>query len=373
MSVEGPALEPPRDNPYDRIVAQTREQRRLLSVHWELTYSCNERCSHCYLDVLAPSQAEPRLLTTRECQHVIDELAALGVLNLSFSGGEILTRGDFFQIAEYAHSKRFLLRLFTNGIQITPTVADRIAALHPYAVEISLYSTQPEVHEQITRIPGSFGLTARALRLLHERGVRTVIKTPLMRENVRELDALKAIAAELGAQFRYDITVTPKDNGSLTPLAHRLTDDDLLWLFRQNPDPAFWLARKDAPDGRTCQIARNALVIDPYGNVSPCVQVRTSAGNVRRQSVETIWKESPLWAEMHALVISEFPQCRVCELRRFCVRCHGLAFVEDGDIRGPASINCRQAFLRRQVLVEQGALPAPLPAAIRLQDELAPL
>ena len=361
MGVEGPEHQPNSTNRYAQIVAKTQNERRLFSVHWELTYRCNERCSHCYLDVLPPDGRATGELTNAECVRVLDELAALGVLHLTFSGGEILVRTDFFEIAEYARSNRFLLRLFTNGIAITPAIADRIASLHPYAVEISTYSTRAEIHERITRRPGSFALSIRALRLLRERGVRTVMKTPLMRENVREFHALESLAGDLGARYRYDITLTPKDNGNRAPLDHRLSDDDLLWLFRETLDPARWLDRKIFPGQRVCNIGRNALLIDPNGNVFPCVQLRRHVGNVCEKPLKELWETSPVWSEVDRLTLDELPVCRACEQQMFCVRCHGLAQLEDGELRGPASANCREALARRQVLSEKGALQDDFP------------
>lgn len=368
MSIEGPSHDPRAANPYTQIVAQTQTQHRLFSAHWELTYRCNERCTHCYLDVSSPHADTSGELTTADCFHIVDGLAAAGALNLAFSGGEILVRRDFFEIAEYARTRRFLLRLFTNGTLLTPSVADRIAALHPYAAEISIYSTQAEIHDTITRLPGSFELSTRALRLLRERGVRTVIKTPLMRENVREFHALQALAQESGAQFRYDITITPKDDGSRMPLQHRLTYDDLVWLFREAIDPNLWVSRTVKPEAGTCAIASNALLIDPYGNVFPCVQTRIAAGNLRQQSLQTIWEEAPVWKELAGLTLSALPMCRACELQTLCVRCHGLARLEDGDLRAPALVNCREALARRQVLVEKGALPTDYPMPARLRE-----
>lgn len=367
MSVSGPESQPAVSNPYNEILAQSERQHRLLSVHWELTYRCNEKCSHCYLDVFAPNAKVPGELSTEECFRVIDQMAELGVLNLTLSGGEILVRRDFFQIAEYARSKKFLLRLFTNGILIKPEVADRIAALHPYAVEISLYSARPDVHDEITQRKRSWELTTRALRLLSERGIRTLIKTPLMRENVRETDAIEALAKELGAQFKYDITITPKDSGGLEPLKHRLTYAELVEFFRHHIDSSLWVDRAVTDETRTCGITLKALSIDPYGNVFPCLQTRTNAGNLREESLREIWQSSPVWQELGHLTLGELPVCRTCELRTLCVRCHGLAASEDGDLRGPALVNCREALARRQALIDRGDLPANYPIPAHLQ------
>ena len=50
---------PPNDltgNFYTHLLSASQRQHRLLTVHWELTHRCNERCSHCYLDVLSPGR-----------------------------------------------------------------------------------------------------------------------------------------------------------------------------------------------------------------------------------------------------------------------------------------------------------------------------
>lgn len=368
MSVEGPSRIPEATTPYDQIVNRTRQQHRLFSAHWELTYRCNQQCSHCYLDVCPPQSAALDELSTPECFRLVDELAELGALNLTLSGGEMLVRHDWFQIAQYARARKFLLRLFTNGLLVTPRVADQMAELHPYAVEISVYGADAPTHERITRRARSFELVMRAFRLLQERGVRTAFKVPLMRENVRQFHTLRALAESLGARFRYDITITTKDDGSRAPLQHRLTYDDLVWLFREVIDPALWVERQLTPQSRTCAIATNALVIDPAGNVSPCVQVRTRLGNVHAHSLRAIWERASAWNELSHITVNDLPICRTCELQSVCVRCHGLALLEDGNLRAPATVNCLEALARRQVLIEKGALTEdayPIPAHLR--------
>jgi len=348
------------ENRYREIVGKAQRQRRLFSAHWEVTYRCNESCTHCYLDVLPPGAQAPGELTTDECQDILDQLATEGVLNLTFSGGEILVRRDFFEIAEYARKRGFALTLYSNGILIKPAVADRIAALHPLRVELSLYGARAETHDRITLRPRSFELTTRACRLLIERGVRVMLKAVLMHENAYELHDIRNLAAEVGADFKYDMTITPKDTGDLSPLAHRMTDDDLLWVFRETIDERaadLWrhkLSSQLGQNHRFCGITLSSLLIDPYGEVYPCVQTRISAGNLRQQSVRRIWRESPVWEQLGNLTLENLPVCSTCELKSYCTRCHGLAMVADGDLHTCASICKREARLRRQVLQEKG-------------------
>ena len=352
-------MEPSAERDYYRqVIAKTAKQHQLFSVHWELTYRCNQRCTHCY--VVKPGDtgfsARGPELSPEECTDIIDQLDDENVLNIVFSGGEPLIRSDFFDIAQYARNKRFAIRILTNGTLITQEISDKIAALYPVSVEMSVYGARAQTHDSITLATGSFERTMRAFRLLGERGVSTAIKTPLMKENIGEFREIRTLAEEVGAIFRYDITITAKDDGCHSPLRHRLSDEDLLGLFHQEVDLEKWKPISLKGDDHLCNSGRNIIVIDPYGEVFPCVQVRMPAGSLRRQSLRTIWRESPVLQGMREITWEQCPVCATCELREFCVHCPGVALVEDGDLFGPSSVACREARLRRQVLKEKGAI-----------------
>ncbi len=342
----------PELNAYDRIVRHTRFQHRLLSVHWELTYRCNERCTHCYLDVMPPGAKVPGELSTEEIKRVMDELATLGALTITFSGGEVFVRDDIFEVARYARRTGFAIRFYTNAILIKEEVADKIADVKPVLVEVSLYSTEPDIHDAITQVPGSFHLTMRGIDLLRERGVKCVIKTPLMKENIEHFDKFYDLAREKGVRFQYDSTIVPKHTGDPSPLAHRPSDDQYLAFLRQRITPERWKLQPVNDEFRFCGIGMNSLTISPYGEVYTCVGARVSAGNVRQQSLEQIWKDSPVWEETSNLTLSALPVCSTCELRQFCVRCHGTAAFEDGDMLGCSSVAYREARLRRKAYYE---------------------
>src|SRR3979409_1162075 len=77
-----------------------------MSVHFDITYRCNERCVHCYLD-----HDDHGEMTTAEIKRVLNELADAGTFFLTFSGGEVLMRRDFFELLEYARSLMFAVRI----------------------------------------------------------------------------------------------------------------------------------------------------------------------------------------------------------------------------------------------------------------------
>ena len=85
MSVEGPQAQvnSQEGDLYQQMLGKLGREHRLFSVHWELTYRCNQRCSHCYLDVLPPSAKPENELTTQECLGIVDQIAEAGALNLA--------------------------------------------------------------------------------------------------------------------------------------------------------------------------------------------------------------------------------------------------------------------------------------------------
>src|ERR1700692_5031404 len=81
-----------------------------LSVHLDVTYRCNERCIHCYLD-----HDDHGEMTTAEIKDILNQLSDAGVFFLTLSGGEVLMRRDFFEIVEHARRLLFNVKMKTNG------------------------------------------------------------------------------------------------------------------------------------------------------------------------------------------------------------------------------------------------------------------
>ena len=136
-----------------------------ISVHLDITYRCNERCVHCYLD-----HDDHGEMTTAEIIDVLEQLADAGVFFLSISGGEVLMRRDFFEIVERARQLLFNVKVKTNGVMIREKEAARLRQLGVEQVQISVYSHRPEVHDAITKLPGSLKRTIRAIRFLKSTG-----------------------------------------------------------------------------------------------------------------------------------------------------------------------------------------------------------
>jgi len=201
-----------------------------MSVHFDITYRCNERCVHCYLD-----HDDHGEMTTAEIKHILDELAEAGTFFLTFSGGEVLMRRDFFELLEYARRLRFSVRIKTNAVMIREPDARRMVELGVDQVQVSIYSHRPEVHDGITKLPGSLRRSVEAIRFLTAQGLRVVIANVLMTANMRDHAGVQALARELGVIYTLDPTITPKMDGDRSILNLRIPGAELGEVFH-NPN-----------------------------------------------------------------------------------------------------------------------------------------
>ncbi|MBN2010867.1 SPASM domain-containing protein [candidate division KSB1 bacterium] len=283
---------------------------------------------------------------TDEFKNAFDQLADLGTLYLSLTGGEIFLRPDFFELADYARHQGFALRLFTNATLITQEMARQIAHLRPLLIEISMYGITPTTHDAVTIVAGSLDDTLASLRYLCEHNIKLLLKTPTMSVNIHEVQAIREFAQSIGAEFRADAMISPKLNMSVTPLGYRLSDDDLRWFHKEIAPE--WKPFTPKPDAPVCNAAKGVLAISPYGDVFPCLRVQQSAGNIRDTSLREIWKNAPVMRQMHELIFSKLQTCSACEKVAFCNPCPGLALLEHGDMSEAAQECCRQAESRKK-------------------------
>ncbi|HEC69846.1 MAG TPA: radical SAM protein [Candidatus Omnitrophica bacterium] len=161
-----------------------------------LTWKCNLKCIHCY--PYLPKNKEPAL---KEIKSKIDQFKKEGYLFLNITGGEPLMKEEFFDIIKYANNNNFALLLSTNGTLITKEFIKKIKRFNIFQIQVSLFGATQKMHEDITRVKGSFEKTIRAIRLLKKEGLRTVIKITKMPKNLKEISKIKVLAEELGTDY----------------------------------------------------------------------------------------------------------------------------------------------------------------------------
>lgn len=352
---------------FSRLIEKSLARSIPISVHFDLTYRCNERCVHCYLD-----HEDYGEMSTAEVTRVLGELAGAGTLFLTLSGGEIFLRQDLFAILETARRLHFDLNLKSNGLLITRERAARLKALGVAKVQVSIYSAQAAVHDAITKVPGSLQRSLAAVRLLQREGLGVKIACPLMAQNIAGYSDVLRLAEELGVPCVMDLTISPRMDGQQNLLALRTSSRQLLPVLQDrklNPLPPADAScatpdGADAYDNIPCSAGHNSCYISPYGDVYPCVQMPLPSGNVRQQAFAEIWRNSKELRRVRAVRESALQICSGCSLRRFCHRCPGIAYLEDGDLLGPSERACE--------LAEANARLAGVPHPVSAWHALAP-
>lgn len=341
-----------------RVHAQIGVRRIPMNGTIEITNRCPLTCSHCYNNLPMNDTAARRAeLSYDEHLRLLDELADLGCLWLLFSGGEIFARRDFLDIYEYAKRKGFLVTLFTNGILIDERIADRLAAMPPFAIEITLYGRTRETYEALTRIPGSFDKCMRGIDLLLERGLPLKLKTVGLSINKHEVFDMKAYADSRGLEFNFDAMINPRIDCSAAPLGVRLSPSEVVELDLRDPARVGeWqrLARDFAPvappAGETpqlydCGAGMSSFAVDPYGNVTMCVLSHFDSFNLRDGAFLDGWN---MLQSLRLKPITRPTKCTACRLRSMCGMCPAQGELENGDPEAPVDFLCHVAHLRAE-------------------------
>lgn len=334
---------------YDIIMRKTIDRNIPFKVDWEITHRCNLKCQHCY-------QTRPECvdeLSTAEACSVIDQLAEMGALYMTLTGGEIFIRKDILDVAHYARKKDFALRLFTNGTLIDGAMAREIKALNPLTVEISLYAMNPLVHDTITGIDGSYNKTIDAFYHLKRLNITTVVKTTVMKNNVNELDNLAAFAKGIGARFEYALTVVPQTTGKRDVICHRLNEQELENVYVRYPELIKGIHEGGVKSfDPLCSAGINSIYIGPDGGVFPCMLLLQGDGNIREKPLREIWN-GPVFKKIRSIRYEDLHACISCEAAAFCDRCAGLAYLEHGDLLGPSLHDCRVAHVRQRAVLRR--------------------
>lgn len=355
----------------DKIYDKAANNTIPLAVHFDLTYRCNLDCIHCYIseEYRKPTLSDKKELVnenrkeleTKEIFNILDQLKDAGTLFLTFSGGEIFLRSDILEILRYARDKRFSFSLLTNGTLLSNDgIVEQLNELDLQAVDVSLYSSQPDIHDSITQSFGSYKRTVTAIERLRERDVTVTIKCPIMKTNVDSYQGIVNFADSHGANFVFDPNITPMKNGDMWPTDLRISDQELKSYFSfierffnekkvdNYADPSAPFC-EDSLKKRPCGASHSSCYISPYGDIQACIEIPISCGNLREESFEKIWESSEEMIRIRQLERGDFENCSDCPNSGYCPRCMGQSYVENGSLLSPSPEICRETKIRSQL------------------------
>jgi MoaA/NifB/PqqE/SkfB family radical SAM enzyme len=158
---------------------------------------CPLHCKGCYA-TRQPAMQIDKSLSTEEWKAIIDKCRAAGISQLTFTGGEPTQRVDLVELIAYA--KWHITRLNTNGMNLTLAYARKLFDANLDGVQVTLYSQDPAVHDELVGRPGAWKKTVQAIKNALKAGLSVSVNTPLVRANANYEGTLKFIQG-LGVKY----------------------------------------------------------------------------------------------------------------------------------------------------------------------------
>ncbi len=332
----------------------------------DLTYRCNNNCLHCWLRI-SPGDRDMQAqeLSLEEIRGIVDEARSMGCRRWSISGGEPMLRPDFPEIFDYITSHSASYSINTNGTLITPEIA--VLMKKKGTKMVALYGATPEVHDRVTRNPGSFKATMRGFEYLKEAGAGFTVQLIPMRENYHQYPDMVALAKSLSPHYRVGaawlyLSACSSEERNSEIAAQRLDPADVISLDNPNVSyeehhEAVHSYQTDASEDPSaapsddrlfarCIQGRRDFHIDPYGRMTFCSFIKDPGlrYDLRKGSFQEAWDEFiPSLADRIRGGKEYLDNCGSCDKRSDCRWCPVYAYLEHGRYGAKIDYLCKVA------------------------------
>lgn len=340
-------------------------------VVWDFTHRCNLVCKHCYSNSGVVNEEE---LSTEQALAIVDQLADAHVTALAFSGGEPLTRKDFFEVARHAADRGLYVSLASNGTLLTKENVRKIKEAKVNYIDVSIDGASAKTHDDFRGVPGTFEKAVAGLKNCVDADLCVCIATTVGKNNMVELPAIIDLAEQINAErFTYfnfiptgrgkahfDQDLSPQEREKvLRYLLNRMSAGCKTTILATAPQLArvalqcqgsggtgevvmsmahmqtVKVTKKAVPLGEFiggCGAGRLYCSISPQGDVHPCVFLPVSVGSLKTQQFQDIWFNAPLFKAFRNRANLK-GSCGKCDYKFICGGCRARsAAYHDGDM-----------------------------------------
>lgn len=353
-------------------------ERPFLAI-WEVTQACDLACVHCRAS--AQPDRHPMELTTDEGKRLIDQIKAMQIPVFVLTGGDPIKRPDLFELIGYARQMGVRVSLTPSATPLlTREIVVRLKEAGLARLAVSMDGASAATHDAFRGMSGSFARTLDAVRWANEIGLPVQINTTFSRRNIGEIDAIVALMESLQITLWSVFFLVPTGRGKLNDLLNadefeqvfakvyalsRTASFDIKTTEAQHyrrfvlqqrvaerkagtsqPEPekvadAIGRAPRGLNDGK------GFVFISHTGEVFPSGFLPVSAGNVRRQLLSTIYRESPLFLNLRDASKLE-GKCGACEFKEICGGSRARAYALTGNPLGeePCCAYVPKGYLR---------------------------
>lgn len=321
-------------------------------VQLEPVGQCNLRCQICPIQFRTdgPPHGPPAYLPYDDFKRLVDQFSGAEELHLQ-GLGEPMMHPRFFDMVEYAVARGFRVSTNTNLTLLTASRAERCVTSGLDWMRVSVDGATAGTYERI-RVRARFERVMANLRRLRDAKARAGSDRPslhlvmvLMRQNLAELPALVALAAEMGVSdlFVQHLCHDFGEEGlpeKYAPMRDFVNEQSLLGESEARVQSLFEKARRKAeslgvtlrlprirprqhapgtPGRSRCDWPWRRAYVSYSGDAMPCCMVatpdRANLGNMLRDGAKTVW-EGPAYREFRRRLDSGDPPsvCRSCSV-----------------------------------------------------------
>ncbi len=316
--------------PFDRAFSKLPVLSELA-----VTYRCNLRCNFCYAGCNCTSNpsGDESELSTEELERILDKIWRDGeVPSISFTGGEATLRRDLPKLISYAKKLGMRVNLISNGTRIDAAYARRLADAGLDSAQISIEGCSPEVHERVTRVPGSFRPSTAAVHALADAGIHVHSNTTIQGDNLEECAGMPDFVKEELGRDRFSMNlVIPTGSAALDErivvpysklgpvledIVQKSTEAEVEFLWYSPTPLCFFNPITHGLGNKGCSACDGLISVAANGDVLPCASYDESVGNLCRQELSDVWEGGR--ARLHRDKFLAHPSCRDCEHFDLC-------------------------------------------------------
>ncbi len=310
------------------LKAYATENKIPLTAAFELTPFCNFSCVMCYVRLTGKQAKEQgRPLTAAEWIDVAKQAREKGTLYLTLTGGEPLTRPDFWEIYSNLCEMGFLISLLSNGSLIDESVIDNFRKYGmPYQIKLSLYGASEETYEKVCGNHEGFEKIRHAVELIKAESIPLSMTATVIKENADDLKAMYMLAKKWGVPFQHTISVVKSARGAVNSAEKsRFAFDE--FLYEMTPEQ---IEKTKLPPLKNpfdwCAGKNNSFWLTWNGHLQLCSFMNGPYATLEN-GLEAAWNE--LNRKLDS--IKNPKECSQCEYAEFCQRCPGILCGESGS------------------------------------------
>ena len=294
------------------------ESRTPMLAKYEITYACNYRCKHCYVNGIKGNKA-----STIDIKNTIEQIKKNNIPELYITGGEPLMHPDIVEILQFCEKIKMPVTVQSNAALINEEFVNSIRETNMIRFAISFHDADENLFNEFVQTEGAFNMTLKGIRCLESANIPFYLKVNVTSENEKNIkETIDYIKDKYSFKIFSQIFPQIADKEDMSKYVN--SSKTLEWLYENN-----YIEFSKSK----CSAGRLKLWIAPDGSVYPCEMIRECVGNIYSEKFETIWNGDGIkqYMDIEEKIYTE--KCKQCNLKEYCNACPAYLLYKNWSIK----------------------------------------